>query len=272
MITLNDAVNTIKRHLSGLVSGIKDNTFDSRITNLNEIPVTKFPNIMDVNVLGDTTSEVLEDLNVTLSSHLEDIKNKIEPTKIDFSSVLAKLDTLKDPEVNKEIEKLLTTISKKEVSFKTLEKQLASIEKTFKEHYNKKKDKKKELDYTEKFDGIQELLSNIYIPTAPKVIGVNNSSGERINPATEDKQDDIITAIQEVSGEYNTNDIDEASSTVTYIGMEREEGNYLMKKIDTSSGNSFQYASVNNNSGYTTYNTAWAARTSLSYANYGDVL
>ena len=193
MLNINEAVNVVKRQFSSLISVIKNTTFDSRITNLDEIPVAKFPAIQSVTVIGDTTSEILEDLNTTLSNHLVDIKNKIEPTEIDFTSIIKKLDTLKDPNINKGIEKLLTTISKKEVSFKSLEKQLASIEDTFKEHYNKKKDKKIELDYTIKFDEIKNVLSNIYIPTAPRTVGLSNKASTRINPATEDKQDDLIT-------------------------------------------------------------------------------
>ena len=192
MLNINEAVNVVKRQFSSLISVIKNTTFDSHITNLDEIEKIKFPVIQDVNVIGDTTSDVLEDLNSTLSNHLEDIKNKIEPTEIDFSSVIAKLDTLKDPSINKKMEDLLTTISKKEVSFKSLEKQLANIEDTFKKHYNKKKDKNKELNYTGKFDELKEVLSSIYVPTPPKVVGSTNKVGTRINPSTSDNQNTLI--------------------------------------------------------------------------------
>lgn len=70
--------------------------------------------------------------------------------------------------------------------------------------------------------------------------------------------------------EYNTNDIEEASATLTYIGMEDKNGNWYIKKIDTSSGNSFAHATVTNNSSYTDYDTAWTNRATLTYENYGD--
>lgn len=69
---------------------------------------------------------------------------------------------------------------------------------------------------------------------------------------------------------FNTNDIEEASSTVTYIGLESSNNKWWIKKIDTSSGNSFQHASVTNNSSYTDYDTAWTNRATLTYENYGD--
>ena len=70
---------------------------------------------------------------------------------------------------------------------------------------------------------------------------------------------------------YNTNDIEEASATITYIGLQDKNGNWYVKKIDTSSGNSFGHATIINNVSYTTYTTAWAARASLVYGDYGDV-
>jgi len=70
---------------------------------------------------------------------------------------------------------------------------------------------------------------------------------------------------------FNTNDIEEASTTITYIGSENQTGAWYIKKIDTTSGNVFSHATVTNNAAYTTYDTAWAARASLVYANYGDV-
>jgi len=69
---------------------------------------------------------------------------------------------------------------------------------------------------------------------------------------------------------YNTNDIEEASSTITYIGAEDKDGNWYIKKIDTTTGCVFSHATVKNNSGYTTYDTAWTARAGLTYQNYGD--
>ena len=69
---------------------------------------------------------------------------------------------------------------------------------------------------------------------------------------------------------YNTNDIEEVSSTICYIGSEDKNGNWSIKHIDTTSGAVFSYATVTNNDAYTTYDTAWTARASLVYENYGD--
>lgn len=69
---------------------------------------------------------------------------------------------------------------------------------------------------------------------------------------------------------FGTNDIDEASSTITYIGTESFEGDWRIKKIDTSSGVNFTYATEKNNSDYNNYTDAWTARASLTYQDYKD--
>jgi hypothetical protein len=69
---------------------------------------------------------------------------------------------------------------------------------------------------------------------------------------------------------FETNDIEEASATVTYIGVESADGVWWIKKIDTSSGTSFGHASESTDPSYTTYSTAWTNRVSLTYGNYGE--
>ena len=100
-----------------------------------------------------------------------------------------------------------------------------------------------------------------YSTTATKVLVLGGDGENRLsssNPFTTD----IV--------KYNTNNIIEASSTLTYFGMEDKNGNWLVKKIDTTSGAAFSYATINNNSSYATYDTAWTARASLTYENYGE--
>lgn len=69
---------------------------------------------------------------------------------------------------------------------------------------------------------------------------------------------------------FNTNHVDDATTTnVAYIGMEDAGGTWCIKKIDSSSTFPvFTYATVTNNSGLTSYTTAWAARTSATYGTY----
>jgi hypothetical protein len=72
---------------------------------------------------------------------------------------------------------------------------------------------------------------------------------------------------------FSPNDIDVASATVTYIGTEDRDGVYLIKKIDTSSGTSFTYATIVNNGSVTTYADAWAARdTTLTYGAFAGLI
>lgn len=77
-----------------------------------------------------------------------------------------------------------------------------------------------------------------------------------------------ISITQNPSDVYTTNDIDSASSTITYMGMEDKDGAWYIKKIDTSTGTVFLHATITNNSSVTTYSDAWTARATLTYGDY----
>ena len=69
-------------------------------------------------------------------------------------------------------------------------------------------------------------------------------------------------------GVYKLNNVETASSTVTYLGTESPDGNYLIKKIDTSSGVAITYATIANNASVSTYSSAWSQRATLTYNVY----
>lgn len=71
---------------------------------------------------------------------------------------------------------------------------------------------------------------------------------------------------------FNTNDIDEASETLTYIGMETSDAEWLVYKIDKSSGQQFRYATTKNNNDVTSYNDAFSNRASLTYGTISEAL
>jgi len=69
---------------------------------------------------------------------------------------------------------------------------------------------------------------------------------------------------------FATSDIDEASSTVTYIGKMDADGAWMVMKIDETTGTAFTYATVKNNPTLTTYALGWAARTTATYGTYAE--
>jgi len=101
----------------------------------------------------------------------------------------------------------------------------------------------------------------------PGTVALKDTSGTKINPATEDGN---LEYIKDNTKQIGTNNLDEASATVTYVGKEDADGTWIVQKIDTSSGTAITYATVTNNPSVTSYNDAWAARTSLTYQNYKD--
>jgi hypothetical protein len=104
-------------------------------------------------------------------------------------------------------------------------------------------------------------------------MGYTESSVKR---AVDPSGDDILT-FQKDTGEHiqavahvpvqDVNDLEEVGA-ITYIGIEDANAEWIIKKLDETSGISIRYATVSNNGGYSTYSDAWAARASLSYDLY----
>ncbi len=101
----------------------------------------------------------------------------------------------------------------------------------------------------------------------PGTVALKDTSDTKINPATEDGN---LADIKENTKQIGTNNVDEASDTLTYVGSEDADGNWVIKKINTSSGTSITYATETNNPTYETYTSAWTDRTSLTYGSYKD--
>ncbi len=96
---------------------------------------------------------------------------------------------------------------------------------------------------------------------------VLNALGLQINPATSEKQDEIINAIEASDGgsQYATR-VDEASATVSYIGQAVTGSStatavWRIKKMDTTSGIVITWADGNPN-----FDNIWDNRASLTYS------
>lgn len=87
-------------------------------------------------------------------------------------------------------------------------------------------------------------------------------------------QNTSLAAIQvgTALGAYGTNDVEEASATVTYVGKETAAGGtaWLVQKINTATGTNISYATILNNGSVLTYAAAWAARASLTYGTFAQ--
>ena len=70
---------------------------------------------------------------------------------------------------------------------------------------------------------------------------------------------------------FGLNEIEEVG-VITYFGKSDSEGNWLIMKIDETSGTVFSYAAIKNNSGVSTYSTAWTNRATITYGTYGEAL
>jgi hypothetical protein len=70
---------------------------------------------------------------------------------------------------------------------------------------------------------------------------------------------------------FGTNAIDEADASTTYIGKEDVDGVWLIQKISVSGTvTTYTFATITNNSGVTSYSSAWTDRASLTYGTYAE--
>lgn len=105
------------------------------------------------------------------------------------------------------------------------------------------------------------------VTTITNPVGLKNVVGTQVNPATSDNQTTQIAA----GKRYSTNAIDDyTTASTTYICKEGiDTADWWIIKVDeTGNFPVFTHATVANNAGYTTYATAYAARTSLTYNNF----
>jgi len=70
---------------------------------------------------------------------------------------------------------------------------------------------------------------------------------------------------------YQVNDVDEATSKITYVGKQRTDGEWVLQKIDETTGTVIRYANVSNNVLVTSYADAWTSRLTLTYSLSGDL-
>ena len=100
-----------------------------------------------------------------------------------------------------------------------------------------------------------------------KRVTLVGTSGNKVD-VTSDNKLKVDAAV--VLDEFNTNDIEQPTATLTYIGLENTVADWWVKKIDTSSNVVFTHASELNNSSVTAYSSAWASRASLTYGIYSS--
>jgi len=133
------------------------------------------------------------------------------------------------------------------------------------------------------WEGISEQLVSLEnatrIKPQPGKIAVSNLADIPVVDtsalATVAKQDDIIdklddteTTLEKINTnaeEYGINNIDPVSAVLTYTGKEDKDGNWLVVKIDTTTGTEITYATEANNALVTTYADAWTNHLTLTY-------
>ena len=89
------------------------------------------------------------------------------------------------------------------------------------------------------------------------------------DPINADTDNALKRVTTNALGEYSMNDKTE-DATVVYVGLEDAAGDWIVQKLDYTSGLSRRFATKLNNPTVTSYADAWAAKdTTLDYDTYG---
>ena len=198
-----------------LWAAVKDFTFKTRIVNQVEFPeisMPKYPDNIEVNNLIDYT-DVIEGSSSDIIRYLNGAFKKLEPKNENTTKFLDKIkDEIREikkvldkkdltPNVIKEIKDVVKSINNiKEPSFDLsgLEKRLTKL----------KKDLTKDLLKFTRYDEIKVRLPDSQVEEIGKTViasgggstNVTDTLGHQINPATEEKQDDVITELEKLVG------------------------------------------------------------------------
>lgn len=70
---------------------------------------------------------------------------------------------------------------------------------------------------------------------------------------------------------FNLMEYDNSATPISYIGYQDLRGNWLIKKLDTTTTMVMTYASMGGNSTFLTYADAWADKENLTYGPYESI-
>jgi len=120
------------------------------------------------------------------------------------------------------------------------------------------------------------IISSIGAISTYEIVGVKDSVDTRIDPSTEGKQDSIITELQNIEvkqrtlADYEVNDFDQATSKILYAGKSKPDGTWLIIVSDDTA-ETIRYANISNNGAQTTYALAWTNHLTLTYDEIHDL-
>jgi hypothetical protein len=226
------------------VKYIKDNLFRVKVENqikfpdIQKVTIENVPNIQSVRLINQKDIQRVEVVNETsLDQFVKDIaiifENQIEKIKElkDNKDIIAKLDELK-PKKGKysaedtieSLKSVVTAIKNQKLIVDTtkIEKGLKSLETGIKNIKLKESFKPSDLE---------DLLKNIYIPNPPKVVGISDEKGNRINPATEETLQNLVGL--EIPP-YDEQVIDLADPDDISITYKKDSATVATKSITTS--------------------------------------
>lgn len=112
-------------------------------------------------------------------------------------------------------------------------------------------------------------LDHMFNSSFDKKYQINAFELVAYDPVNADTENALKRVTTNALGEYQMND-KTADATVVYVGLEDSTGDWIVQKLDYTSGLERRFATKLNNPTVTSYADAWAAKDStLVYGTYG---
>ena len=116
---------------------------------------------------------------------------------------------------------------------------------------------------------IEHSIDHMFNVSFDKKYQINAFELVAYDPLNADTDNALKRVTTNALGEYQMNDKEDVDK-ITYIGMEDSTGDWIIQKLDQTSGISRRFGTKLNNPTVTSYGDAWDARaTTLNYDIYG---
>jgi len=112
-------------------------------------------------------------------------------------------------------------------------------------------------------------LTHMFNASFDKKYQINGVELVAYDPVNADTEKALKRVTTNALGEYSMNDKTE-DATIVYVGLEDSSADWIIQKLDYTSGLSRRFATKLNNPLVTSYADAWTAKdTTLVYGTYG---
>ena len=112
-------------------------------------------------------------------------------------------------------------------------------------------------------------LDHMFNASFDKKYQINAFELVAYDPLNADTDSALKRVTTNAMGEYFMNDSSTVTDNISYRGLEDSTGDWIIEKLDETSGVSRRFATKLNNAAIADYDEAWTGKADLDYDTYG---